>query len=452
MKITDIYKLAADDLACYATALRPEFELARHHDLIIRVLESVERGERDRQIICLPPRHGKSYLSTELFPAHYLGRYPHRSVIVIGYEQELANDFGRKVRNLVNNPLHAAIFPGCKITRDSSSVHRFNTTAGGSFYAVGRGGPITGRGGHLLVVDDPIKNSAEARSETIRRTNYEWYCEVVRTRLQSGGAIAQISTRWHEDDLVGRIKRQAQSIPWHELCLPAIAERDESFRRAGDALWPERYPLSELEKIRNEIGSAAFMSLYQQRPAAAEGVIFRREWWSTYRDQPTCWRIVQSWDTGFKCGCGNDYSVCTTWGVNSAGYFLLSLWRGKVEFPELKRRVAWLAAEWKPNVILIEDRASGQSLVQELKNASRYPILPIKVDSDKETRAHAVTPLIEAGKVFLPESAPWLATFIDELAVFPNGTNDDIVDSVTQALNYLRKLPNNEVWVIPVRL
>jgi predicted phage terminase large subunit-like protein len=194
------------------------------------------------------------------------------------------------------------------------------------------------------------------------------------------------------------------------------------------------------------------MSLYQQRPAAAEGVIFRREWWRTYRDQPSCSRIVQSWDTGFKSGCDNDFSVCTTWGVNSAGYFLLSLWRGKVEFPELKRRVAWLAAEWKPNVILIEDRASGQSLVQELKNASRYPILPIKVDSDKETRAHAVTPLIEAGKVFLPESAPWLATFIDELAVFPNGTNDDIVDSVTQALNYLRKLPNNEVWVIPVRL
>jgi predicted phage terminase large subunit-like protein len=317
---------------------------------------------------------------------------------------------------------------------------------------VGRGGPITGRGGHLLVVDDPIKNSAEARSETVRRTNYEWHREVVRTRLQSGGAIAQISTRWHEDDLVGRIKRQAQSNPWHELCLPAIAERDESFHRAGDALWPERYPLSELEKIRNEIGSAAFMSLYQQRPAAAEGVIFRREWWRTYRDQSSCSRIVQSWDTGFKSGCDNDFSVCTTWGVNSAGYFLLSLWRGKVEFPELKRRVAWLAAEWKPNVILIEDRASGQSLVQELKNASRYPILPIKVDSDKETRAHAVTPLIEAGKVFLPESAPWLATFIDELAVFPNGTNDDIVDSVTQALNYLRKLPNNEVWVIPVRL
>jgi predicted phage terminase large subunit-like protein len=317
---------------------------------------------------------------------------------------------------------------------------------------VGRGGPITGRGANLLIVDDATKNSAEARSETIRRTTFEWWCEVVRTRLQSGGAIFLIGTRWHEDDLFGRIQRQPESEPWDELCLAAIAEHDECFRREGEALWPERYPLSELDKIRNDIGSAAFITLYQQRPAAAEGVIFRREWWRYYREQPACMRVIESWDTSFKCGCDNDYSVCTTWGVTAAGYFLLCLWRRKVEFPELKRRAKWLAEEWKPSVILIEDRAFGQSLIQELKYANNLPIVPIKVDADKITRAHAVTPLIEAGKVFLPEAAPFMNGCIDEHAMFPNGVNDDQGDSTTQALNYLRYLPGNEIRVIPVRL
>ena len=194
------------------------------------------------------------------------------------------------------------------------------------------------------------------------------------------------------------------------------------------------------------------MSLYQQRPVAALGVIFRREWWCNYHDQPTYTRIVQSWDTGYKSGRDNDFSVCTTWGENATGYYLLWVWRGRVEFPELKRRVAWLADQWKPRVILIEDRASGQSLIQELKHSNNLPILPVKVDTDKETRAHAVTPLIEAGKVFLPESAPWLNDYVDELANFPNGVYDDAVDSTMQALNYMRQRQESEVWVIPVYL
>jgi len=333
MKTTDFLKLAADDLACFAVALRPRFEFAAHHESIVSSLENVECGHVDRQVICLPPRHGKTYLGTETFSAFYLGRHPERSIIITSYEQELVNDFGRRIRNLVCDPLYSAIFPRCQITRDSSSVHRFNTTAGGSFYAIGRGGPLTGRGANLLIIDDPLKNAAEARSEVIRRGLFDWYSEVIRTRLESGGAIVLISTRWHDDDLVGRVQRQSQSDPWNVLSLPAIAERDESFRRAGEALWPERYPLSELERIRNDIGPKAFMSLYQGRPAAAEGVIFRRQWWRYYRDQPTWTRIVQSWDTGFKSGTENDFSVCTTWAVTPAGYFLLWLWRGKVEFP-----------------------------------------------------------------------------------------------------------------------
>jgi predicted phage terminase large subunit-like protein len=261
---------------------------------------------------------------------------------------------------------------------------------------------------------------------------------VAYTRLQPGGAIVLIQTRWHEDDLAGRLLNNPNE-KWNVLSLPAIAEVEEPFRRVGDPLWPERYPLMDLQRIRESVGSAAWASLYQQRPAAAEGAIFKRGWIRTYRDLPNSFKkIVQSCDTAFKAGAENDYSLITTWGVTENGYFLISFWRGRVEFPELKRQVAFQADQWKPHVILIEDKASGQSLVQELMSATRLPIVPVKVDSDKRARAEAVTPLFEAGRIFVPESAPWLDTYIDELAAFPVGTHDDAVDSTTQALNYLR--------------
>jgi predicted phage terminase large subunit-like protein len=258
-----------------------------------------------------------------------------------------------------------------------------------------------------------------------------------------GGAIIIIQTRWHQDDLAGWLLREHANENWDVLCLPAIAEQDEGFRKAGEPLWPERFPLPELEKIRMQTGGRAWASLYQQRPAAADGVIFKRDWWQFY-SQPLSVapnQIVQSWDTAFKKGEENDFSVCTTWSVASDGYYLLHLWRERVEFPELKRVVSSLAEQWKPNAILVEDKASGQSLIQELKLSTALPLIPVKVDSDKQTRAQAVTPLIEAGKVFLPESAPWRSDYIEEMACFPNGVHDDVVDATTQALNYFRVKP-----------
>jgi predicted phage terminase large subunit-like protein len=435
--------LAREDLACYAIALWPQFELARHHDLIVSRLEAVERGEVSRLMIFLPPRHGKSLLASAIFPAWYLGRHPDRQLIFATYGQELSDDFGRYVRNLIVDPLHRAIFPHCKLSEDSSAAHRFNTICGGAYFAVGRGGPITGRGAHLLVIDDPLKDYAEANSETVRRTLYDWFCSVAYTRLAPGGAIVLVQTRWHEDDLAGRLLANNFGDEWEVLCLPAIAEHDESFRREGEALWPDRFGLAELERRRIAIGGRAWASLYQQRPAAAEGVIFKRDWLQFYRPPLTVApnRIVQSWDTAYKKGTENDFSVCTTWAVADNGYYLLHLWRGRVDFPELKRVLVSLAEKWKPNAILVEDRASGQSLIQELKNSTALPIIPVKVDSDKQTRAQAVTPLMEAGKIFLPESAPWVSDFIEEMACFPNGIHDDVVDSTTQALNYLREEP-----------
>jgi predicted phage terminase large subunit-like protein len=443
----EVLELARQDLACYAMAQWPGFELAPHHRLIVTKLEAVEREEIRRLMIFMPPRHGKSLLASQIFPAYYLGLHPDRQIICASYGQELADDFGRKVRNMVSDPIHRAIFPEFRLADDSASMRRFDTTAGGSYFAVGRGGPITGRGADLLLIDDPLKDAEEARSEVTRRMLHEWYSSVAYTRLQPGGGIVLISTRWHEDDLAGRLLRELGGEDWHVLSLPAIAEVDESFRRAGEALWPEKFPLEVLERIRRDVGGPTFASLYQQRPAAAEGAVFNRGWWGFYRELPACKRIVQSWDTAFKSGSENDYSVCTTWGVSGNGYYLLSLWRGRVDFPELKRVVGSLAKEWKPNAILVEDKASGQSLIQELRYQTALPIISISVDRDKMARAQAITPLIEAGKVFLPESAPWLDAYVDELAAFPTGAHDDDVDSTTQALNYLRHQQEHTVVI-----
>jgi predicted phage terminase large subunit-like protein len=440
--------MAHEDLACYSIAQWPQFERAAHHELIISKLEAVERGEIKRLMISLPPRHGKSVITSSIFPAWVLGRHPDYHVIFATYGQELSDDFGRRVRNFIADPVHQAIFPNCRLSEDSTAAHRFNTTAGGAYFAVGRGGPITGRGTDLLLIDDPIKDREEANSETIRRALHEWYRSVAYTRLMPGGAIIIIQTRWHEDDLAGWLLREHASENWDVLRLPAIAERDDGFRKEGEALWPERFPLLELERIRMAIGGRAWASMYQQRPAAADGVIFKRGWWQFFPPPLTVElnQIVQSWDTAFKKGTENDFSVCTTWGVTGNGYYLLHLWRERVEFPELKRVLASLAEQWKPNAILVEDKASGQSLIQELKLSTALPLILVKVDSDKQTRAQAVTPLMETGKVFLPESAPWVSGYVEEMACFPNGIHDDVVDATTQALNYLRVMP--ELWAI----
>ena len=451
VSIVDPRQLAAiahEDLACYSIVQWPQFELAPHHELIISKLEAVERGEIKRLMIFMPPRHGKSLITSSIFPAWLLGRHPDYHVIFTSYGQELSDGFGRRVRNFIVAPVHQAIFPNCKLSEDSTAAHRFNTTAGGAYFAVGRGGPITGRGANLLLIDDPIKDREEADSETIRKALHEWYASVAYTRLMPGGAIIIIQTRWHEDDLAGWLLREHANENWDVLRLPAIAEQDERFRKEGEPLWPEQFPLPELERKRAAIGGRAWASLYQQRPAAADGVIFKRDWWQFFSLRPTVTfdQIVQSWDTAFKKGTENDFSVCTTWGVAADGYYLLHVWRERVEFPELKRVLASLAEQWKPNAILVEDKASGQSLIQELKLSTTLPLIPVKADSDKQTRAQAVTPLMEAGKVFLPQSAPWVSDFVEEITSFPNGAHDDVVDATTQALNYLRVKP--ELWAI----
>jgi predicted phage terminase large subunit-like protein len=451
IKSIDLLRLGCRDLACYCVALWPKFQMAAHHRVLIEHLEAVEQGKIRRLMIQCPPRHGKSTLASQFFPAWYLGRHPERGIITASYGQELADDFGRRVRDLLRNPYHRVIFPACRLADDATSFRSFRTTARGTYYATGRGGAITGRGADLLIGDDLLKDHAEANSEVIRRSLHEWYASVAYTRLHPGAGIILVQTRWHEDDLAGRILRE-HPADWTVLNMPAIAKVDETFRKAGEALWPERFPVELLESIRKQVGGSVWAALYDQMPSAAEGAIFKRQWFRMFSNPPRFSRIVQSWDTSFKTGTENDFSACTTWGVAQDGYYLLWFWKQRVEFPELKRKMRMLAEDWSPSQIFIEDAASGQSLIQEMRARSALPILPIKVDKDKIARAQAVTPMFEAGRVFVPQSAPWLNGYIDELASFPNGVHDDAVDSTTQALNQLRWRRDGTMGMYPVRL
>jgi|SRR5208282_975464 len=433
---------AQTSLAAFATLMYPRFEVSAHHRQIISALERVERGEIDRLIITMPPRHGKSLLASVLYPSWYLGRNPDKHVIATSYGAALALTFGRQVRNYTADKLHRAIFPLCTPSEDASAVNRFALVQGGSYNAVGSGGSITGRGADLLLIDDPIKDWESAKSDAFRASLKEWYQAVAYPRLQPGGAVVLIQTRWHQNDLAGWLLAENAAEGWEVLNLPAIAERDEpGGRREGQALWPSQYSLAMLDRIREAVGGAAWASLYQCRPAAAEGAMFRRDWWKYAAQFPEKFeRIYLSLDTAFKQGESADYSVGLTLGVAQNAYYVLDLWRERADFPALQRKVEILAERWRPHYLLIEDAASGQSLIQTLRAGTRLPVKAIKVDRDKESRAAAILPLIESGKVFLPQGAEWVSGFVDECASFPVGAYDDCVDALTQVLNYAAPL------------
>ncbi len=326
--------VATEDLAAYSAVMWPPFELAPHHRTLVATLERIERGELDRVIIAMPPRHGKSLITSTLFPAWYLGRNPDRSIISSSYGQELASDFGRRVRGFVTDPLHRQIFPRCVVADDSNAVHRFGTLLAGNYYAVGAGGPITGRGANLLLIDDPIKSREQAYSVAERRSLQSWYESTAYTRLQPGGAIVVIATRWHEADLTGWLLKEHASEGWKLISMPAIAEENEGWRDEGAALWPSQFPLETLDRIKEAIGTQAWLALYQQRPFAEEGSVFHCGWWRSYTNPPECRTITFSLDTAFKATESADYSVIEVWGENPTGYYLLHVWRQRAEFPE----------------------------------------------------------------------------------------------------------------------
>lgn len=426
-----------------------EYQSPPHILALSEALESIDKGELKRLIVLMPPRHGKSELVSLRFPCWYLARHPKDYIVQAGYAESIALAHSRQARDIFVSSEMQMLFSDIhyrperagqeSVVPERQAAHEWGTKQGGSYYAVGIGGGLTGRGFNVGIIDDPVKDEEEAASQTIRDKVWDWYQKVFRTRAEPNAAIIIVMTRWHQDDLVGRLLNQQkdpEADQWTVLHFKAIDD--------DKALWPERYPIDVLKKIQSSVGSRAFTSLYQGEPTIAEGQIIKREWWRFYKEEPSYNRVIHSWDTAFKDKSQNDYSVCTVWGETKNGYYLKDVWRKKVEFPELKRTVQVLYDRDLPDVVIVEDKASGQSLIQELQRNTRIPVFPVKVDVNKVARANSVTPSIEAGKVLLPENAPWLFDYIEELSAFPNAEHDDQVDSTTQALSFMRKEPEVE--------
>lgn len=435
------------------------------HNLYIEAvahqLRESHEGRCRRLIITQPPRTLKSICTSVAYVAWALGHDPSQKFICVSYSNELASDFARLFRLVVNAPWYREIFPAVRAAKDTDVA--FETTMGGGRFAISVGGSITGRGGETIIIDDPIK-AEEGASKLARDYVIDWYRNTLLSRLndQAKGSIILVMQRLHEDDLAGYLLERGG---WQHLSLQAIAtERQEIplgrgevyIREPGDVLDPERLPRELLEQIKEEMGTYAYEAQYQQAPVPATGNLFKREWFKRYASPPdrsTFQRIVQSWDTAAKTGQANDYSVCTTWGVAKQNYFLLDVKRKRLEFPDLLRAVINEAKKHSAHSILIEDAASGTALLQALRQETRLNVIRFTSKLDKQTRAKQQTAAIEAGRVIFPKEAPWLAEFEHELLAFPNGRHDDQVDSLVQFLSWVSKhkvirpkIPVDELW------
>lgn len=443
--IDPVMLFARNSLLAYACMQWHGYQPAAHHRLIAKYLEKVERREIKRLIISLPPRHGKSQIVSEYFPAWFLGRNPDKSVIGASYGQELASDFGRKVRNQIGDPLFSKVFPGVSMAEDSAAVDKFNLCSPyrGGYFAVGVGGAIVGRGAHLLLIDDPLRNHEDADSESHRRKLKDWYTSAAYTRLMDNGAIVLIMQRWHIDDLAGWLLKEHKHEKWVLLNLPAI-------NRKGEALWPERYPIPILNNIKATLPRRDWEALYQQKPFIEEGGIFKRQWWNKWPDHkslPECSFILQSWDTATtdKDLKSNSYSARTTWGVFKRAddavpnVILLDRWKERVEFPELEKEAMRAYQDYQPDKVIIEKKSSGQQLIQILRRMGLplVEFLPEKI-GDKTARAYAAQFMFENGRVYYPDRR-WAEEVIDDLAQFSPSSPNDITDTVTMAIIWLQK-------------
>lgn len=412
-----------------------------------RFLADVEAKKSPRLILCAPPQHGKSELVSRRFPAYALGRNPDLRIIATSYAATLAYQMSSDVRQLMDSEPYHEVFPATMIPGQfvkgagaKNTDELFHVVGRrGRYRAAGVGQGITGQSAEIGIIDDPIKDHVEAFSEATRERVWNWYLSTFLTRIQEGGGVIVMATRWHEDDLIGRLLK-TEPDKWRVVVFPAIAEEDEKHRKAREPLSVERFSLRTLLEVKAK-NAYIWNALYQQRPSSPKGNIFQREWWRFFEKPPQFRMIVQSWDTAYTTKKANDPSCCETWGVTDTGYYLVDLWMDRLAFPDLKKAAVMLADTWKPSAIYVEAKASGISLVQELGADTALPLILCNVDADKVARAHAVSPLMEAGRVWLPakQTADWVDGFIERQAAFPNGPHDDDTDAMTQALQELRQ-------------
>lgn len=437
--------LASKSLLEFTKRSHGSYQVNWHHRQIVDHLERLEKGEFDRLIINMPPRHGKSELTSIRFPVWFLGRNPNKRVIAVSYSRELATDFGRKTRNLVKSEEFTNVFDA-NLSEDSYSVQKWDLNEGGGYVGVGIGGSIVGRGADLFIIDDPIKTADDADSATYREMIWGWYQNVAYTRLEGHGKICLTMTRWHSDDLAGRLIDQAQNDGWKVLSLEAEASASEVHRKEGDPLWPEKYDEQALKRIKDNIGSRAWGAQYQQNPMIQESAIFKKNWFRFYDVLPHVYRYIWSWDTASKAKASHDFSVGTLWAETENGYYLTFVWRKKCIYTELKRSIIEMFDNWPSDYVLIEDASSGIQLLQDLQETTTLPVMPQKVEGrSKEARASAISPLFEAGKVFFPRNEEFVNILVDELLSFPAGKRKDQVDSVSQALRFFKR--QDEAWI-----
>ncbi len=416
----------------------------RHHRLICEALDRVTRGEITRLMICMPPRHGKSMTVTESYPSYFLGKYPTRRVIEVSYNDEFARKFGRRNRDKVRD-FGSRIF-GISLSQVNANANNWDLSNGvGGMISVGFGGAATGEGADLLIIDDPVKNRMEADSETSRQHIWDEYQSTFLTRIHPGASIIVIMTRWHEDDLCGRLLNPEYGPPedWTVLRLPAESEgadEDPLHRPEGEPLWPEHgYGREWLAQQRQAVGSYAWAGLYQQRPAPAEGGILHRGWFQFYRQPPANARLIQSWDCTFKDGDNTDYVAGHVWAKAGPNYYLIDRVHDHMGITDTMQAIRTLSCKYPTaRAKLIEDKANGPAVIELLRK--EIPgIIPVNPQGGKVVRAQAIAPYAEAGNIFLPhpERAPWVHDMLEEIAAFPNGAHDDDVDAMTQGITYL---------------
>jgi len=442
-------ELAQDKFLAFVVKVWPSFIAGRHHAKMAAAFEEVANGTCKRLIINMPPRHTKSEFASFLLPAWFLGKFPGKKIIETAHTAELAVGFGRKVRNLVDSDAYKSIFPGVGLQSDSKAAGRWATNHGGDYFAIGVGGAVTGKGADILIIDDPHSEQeatvAESNPEIYDKT-YEWYTSGPRQRLQPGGAIVIVMTRWSKKDLTGQVIKSAMQRggeEWKVIEFPAILP-------SGNPLWPEFWPIEQLEALRNELPTGKWQAQYQQQPTSDVNAIIKREWWKLWEEDepPHCDFVIQSWDTAFLKTQRSDYSACTTWGVfyqdddngtQQANIILLNSFKKRMEFPELKTKAFEEWKEWKPDALIVEAKASGTPLLFELR-AMGIPVqeyTPSK-GNDKIARLNAVADIFASGRVWVPNTH-WADELVEEVASFPSGEHDDLVDSTSQALLRFRR-------------
>ena len=450
-------------IAMFAPTLVPDWIMGRHIHLIADRLQKVESGEIKRLMVFLPPRSSKSVICSKLFPAWYVGRHPQHEILTVSHSDQLASDFGRSVRDLVNFDLFNTVFPDVTLRSDVRAAGKWKTNQGGTYYAAGVRSQIAGRGAHVAILDD-VMSEEDSFSETGRRYVKEWYPSGLRTRIMPNGSIVIINTRYHEDDLCGWLLRQESQIElenkWEVIKIPAWVDEPSSKMLnlpVGSSYFPEWKPSEILKNDEEEIkasnGSRYWESLYMQNPVPDTGGIIKKKWlkWWDYDEPPACDYIIQTYDTAFSTKTTADFSVIQTWGIfehmetDSTGrenwvsnLILLGNEKGRFDYPALRTKAQELYDYHKPDVCIIEKKASGQSLIQDLRRAG-LPVLDYIPDRDKTARVYAATPLMEAGRVWLPKGYEWSDDLYGEAITFPNARHDDQVDAMTMAIHYMKE-------------